>query len=45
MKMTIELNLTTTALRSAGAAVFWRLDAIKKPYNTIFGATVSFSPS
>lgn len=26
-------------IQSAGAAIFWRLDGIKKPYNTIFGAT------
>ncbi|KAK1754380.1 major facilitator superfamily domain-containing protein [Echria macrotheca] len=26
-------------IQSAGAAVFWRLDGLKKPYNTIFGAT------
>ncbi|KAL1882348.1 hypothetical protein VTK73DRAFT_1907 [Phialemonium thermophilum] len=26
-------------LQSAGAAVFWRLDGIKKPYNTMFGAS------
>jgi len=28
-------------IQSAGAAVFWRLDALKKPYDTMFGATVS----
>jgi hypothetical protein len=27
-------------IQSAGAAIFWRLDGIKTPYNTIFGATV-----
>jgi len=27
-------------IQSAGAAVFWRLDGLKKPYNTMFGATV-----
>lgn len=27
-------------IQSAGAAVFWRIDGLKKPYNTIFGATV-----
>ncbi|KAK0634396.1 major facilitator superfamily domain-containing protein [Bombardia bombarda] len=26
-------------IQSAGAAVFWRLDALKTPYNTMFGAT------
>lgn len=26
-------------IQSAGAAVFWRLDGLKKPYDTIFGAT------
>ncbi|POR37108.1 UNC93-like protein [Tolypocladium paradoxum] len=26
-------------IQSAGAAIFWRLDGIKKPYDTIFGAT------
>ncbi|KAK3192399.1 hypothetical protein K4F52_001612 [Lecanicillium sp. MT-2017a] len=26
-------------IQSAGAAVFWRLDGLKLPYNTIFGAT------
>ncbi|EGO56083.1 hypothetical protein NEUTE1DRAFT_122715 [Neurospora tetrasperma FGSC 2508] len=26
-------------LQSAGAAVFWRLDGLKKPFDTIFGAT------
>lgn len=26
-------------IQSAGAAVFWRLDGMKLPYNTIFGAT------
>ncbi|KAK4183572.1 major facilitator superfamily domain-containing protein [Podospora australis] len=26
-------------IQSAGAAVFWRLDGLKKPYNTIFGVT------
>lgn len=26
-------------IQSAGAAIFWRLDGLKKPYNTIFGAT------
>lgn len=26
-------------MQSVGAAIFWRLDGIKKPYNTIFGAT------
>lgn len=28
-------------IQSAGAAVFWRLDGLKKPYNTLFGGTVS----
>ena len=28
-------------IQSAGGAVFWRLDGLKLPYNTIFGATVS----
>jgi hypothetical protein len=28
-------------IQSAGAAIFWRLDSLKKPYNTMFGATVS----
>ena len=27
-------------IQSAGAAVFWRLDGLKTPYNTMFGATV-----
>ena len=27
-------------IQSAGAAVFWRLDAVKTPYNKIFGGTV-----
>ena len=27
-------------IQSAGAAVFWRMDALKKPYDTMFGATV-----
>jgi hypothetical protein len=31
-------------IQSAGAAVFWALDGHKEPYNTMFGATVSFSP-
>ncbi|CAK7240901.1 MAG: hypothetical protein STHCBS139747_002354 [Sporothrix thermara] len=26
-------------IQSAGAAVFWRLDDVQKPFNTIFGAT------
>ncbi|KAJ3462525.1 hypothetical protein FSOLCH5_014953 [Fusarium solani] len=26
-------------IQSAGAAIFWRLDGIKKPFDTIFGAT------
>lgn len=26
-------------IQSAGAAIFWRLDGLKKPYNTLFGAT------
>ena len=26
-------------IQSAGAAIFWRLDGLKKPYNTMFGAT------
>ncbi|KAJ9149227.1 Major facilitator superfamily transporter [Pleurostoma richardsiae] len=26
-------------IQSAGAAIFWRLDALKKPYDTMFGAT------
>ncbi|KAH6622631.1 major facilitator superfamily domain-containing protein [Chaetomium tenue] len=26
-------------LQSAGAAVFWRLDGLRTPYNTMFGAT------
>ncbi|KAK3939296.1 major facilitator superfamily domain-containing protein [Diplogelasinospora grovesii] len=26
-------------IQSAGAAVFWRLDALKKPYDTMFGGT------
>ncbi|KAF3765610.1 MFS general substrate transporter [Cryphonectria parasitica EP155] len=26
-------------IQSAGAAIFWRVDALGKPYNTIFGAT------
>lgn len=26
-------------IQSAGAAIFWRLDGLKKPYDTIFGAT------
>lgn len=29
-------------IQSAGAAVFWRLDGLKKPFDTMFGATVSF---
>lgn len=28
-----------TGIQSAGAAVFWRLDGIHLPYNTIFGVT------
>jgi hypothetical protein len=28
-------------IQSAGAAIFWRIDSLKKPYNTVFGATVS----
>lgn len=30
-------------IQSAGAAVFWRLDGLKTPFNTIFGVTVSSS--
>lgn len=26
-------------VQSAGAAIFWRLDGLKKPYDTMFGAT------
>ena len=26
-------------MQSAGAAIFWRIDGLKKPYNTMFGAT------
>lgn len=26
-------------IQSAGAAIFWRVDGLRKPYNTIFGAT------
>ena len=26
-------------IQSAGAAIFWRLDGIGKPFDTIFGAT------
>lgn len=26
-------------IQSAGAAIFWRLDGLKKPYDTVFGAT------
>lgn len=26
-------------IQSAGAAIFWRLDGLGKPYNTLFGAT------
>lgn len=26
-------------IQSAGAAIFWRLDGLGKPYDTIFGAT------
>ncbi|KAH8778566.1 major facilitator superfamily domain-containing protein [Diaporthe sp. PMI_573] len=26
-------------IQSAGAAIFWRLDGLKKPYDTLFGAT------
>lgn len=26
-------------IQSAGAAIFWRVDGLGKPYNTIFGAT------
>ncbi|KAK3386635.1 major facilitator superfamily domain-containing protein [Podospora didyma] len=26
-------------IQSAGAAIFWRLDGLKTPYNTMFGAT------
>lgn len=26
-------------IQSAGAAIFWRLDGLKKPYDTMFGAT------
>ena len=31
-------------IQSAGAAVFWRLDGLKTPYNTMFGATVRLPP-
>ncbi len=31
-------------IQSAGAAVFWRLDGLKTPFNTMFGATVRPSP-
>jgi hypothetical protein len=31
-------------IQSAGAAVFWRLDGLKTPFDTMFGATVCFSP-
>ncbi len=27
-------------IQSAGAAVFWRLDGLKTPFDTMFGATV-----
>lgn len=27
------------AFQSAGAAIFWRLDGLGKPYDTMFGAT------
>lgn len=27
-------------LQSAGAAIFWRLDGLKTPFNTMFGASV-----
>ena len=30
-------------IQSAGGAIFWRLDGLKKPYDTIFGVTVSLS--
>lgn len=38
------VNLTGfyKGIQSAGAAVFWRLDGLKKPYNTLFGGTVGF---
>lgn len=26
-------------IQSAGAAIFWRVDGLRKPYNTIFGVT------
>ena len=32
-------------IQSAGAVVFWRLDALKTPYDTMFGATVRSSPA
>jgi len=28
-------------MQSAGAAVYWRLDAVRKPTDVMFGATVS----
>ena len=31
-------------IQSAGAAVFWRLDGLKTPFNTMFGATVRPAP-
>ncbi len=32
-------------IQSAGAAVFWRLDGLKTPFDTMFGATVRPAPS
>lgn len=32
-------------IQSAGAAVFWRLDGLKTPFDTMFGATVCPAPS
>jgi len=32
-------------IQSAGAAVFWRLDGLKKPFDTMFGATVCLTGS
>jgi hypothetical protein len=29
-------------IQSAGAAVFWRLDGLKTPFDTMFAATVRF---
>ena len=31
-------------IQSAGAAVFWRLDGLGKPFDTMFGATVRDPP-